>query len=351
MASIAPDISFLASYVRGQHSKLLSVNDFESLINKHYEAFINDIMSFEIGAILRTDQSYKSHQIESFLTRRLLDQQLFIMKNSPSWAKRLIESYTIKYEVMNLQRISRYLYSKTNVNLRDIVNLSAQEMLGRTAFIAKLVQCKDLAEFLDVLKTSEYKNEIEVAENIFANVGDIWPIEFALDSYFLKQLLNEALKLPRSQKTGALTFVNFELMTNLILVILKADFIEVDVSEALELLPLPKNIPFHRQLKIMMTNPSLKIDLEILRSFKSDKINKGIQSYENDNMFLHIEIAVRARELELLKKVFYEDFGILSILSYLKQYEIQIQDINKLLYLKEYKFPIEKTRELIVNLV
>jgi len=351
MSNISPDISFLTSWVRGQHAKLLSINDFENLINKPYEVFIKDLMSFEIGEILRSNPSYKSHEIEKLLTSSLLDQYAFILKHIPAWARSFIESYTVKFEVMNLQRIARYLYSNAEIDLRDTINLRSQEMLGRTAFIAKLLQCTDLAEFLNELKLTEYKNEIEVAEKIYANVGDIWPIEFALDTYYHKQMLEEASKLKRNQKIGALKFVNQELLTNLLLVILKADFVEVDVSDALKLLPLPEDFPYKRQLLKMIAEPSLKTDLDMLKSFKNDKINLGIKRYEEDKMFLHIEIAIRARELSVLKKVFYEDFGILSVLSYLKRYETQIQDLNKLLYLKEYKFPIEKTKELIVNLM
>ncbi|MCE7742600.1 MAG: V-type ATPase subunit [Candidatus Heimdallarchaeota archaeon] len=351
MANISPDISFLASYVRGQHAKLLSISDFEGLINKPYEVFINDLKSFEIGHILRQNPSYQSHEIERFLTTRLLDQYSFILKNTPVWARNFIESYTVKFEVMNLQRIARYLYSNAEINMREAINLRSQEMLGRTAFIAKMLRCNDLAELLETLKQTEYAAEIEVAENIYSNVGDIWPIEFAFDTYYLKQMLAEASKLRRKYKDGALTFVHQEILTNLLLVILKADFVEVDVSDALKLLPLPDNIPFKRQLSSLISEPSLKTDLEILKSFNSEKINQGIKWYKEDQMFLHIEIAIRARGLAALKKSFYEDYGILSVLSYLKQYETQIQDLNKLLYLKEYKFPIEKTRELIINLL
>jgi vacuolar-type H+-ATPase subunit C/Vma6 len=351
MSNISPDISFLASYVRGQHAKLLSESDFTSLINKHYEAFINDLMSFEIGEILRSDPSYQSHEIERLLTQRLLDQYEFIMKTIPEWAQDFISAYTIKYEVINLQRIARYLFSSADIDMRDAINLRAQEMLGRTAFIARILRCTNLAEFLDVLKETEYASEIEVAENIYSNVGDIWPIEFALDTYYLKRMIDEASKLKRSQRKSALKFVYEELLTDLLLVTLKADFVEVDISDALKLLPLPDNFPYKRQILSLISETSLKNDLKLLKSMKFEKITEGIERYEEDNMFLHIEIAIRARELDSLKKSFYEDYGILGILSYIKQYETQIQDLNKLLYLKEYKFPIEKTRELIVNLV
>ncbi len=321
------------------------------MVNKPYEIFVDDLKSFEIGEILRSNPSYKSHEIERFLTRRLLDQYSFILKNIPNWGKELIEAYTTKFEVMNLQRITRYLYSKADINLREAINLRAQELLGRTSFIAKLLQCQDLSELFDQLKKSEYKNEIEVAENIYANVGDIWPLEFAFDTSYLKQMLNQASKLRRNQRVGALKFVHYELLTDLLLVILKANFVGADINEALKLIPIPNNFPFKRQISELMAEPELKANLDILRSFKSAKLTSGIERYEKDKMFLHVEIAIRAEELEFLRRVFYEDYGILSVLSYLKQYETQIKDLNKLLYLKEYKFPIEKTRELIVNLV
>jgi len=308
-------------------------------------------MSFEVGEILRSNPSYQSHEIERLLTRRLLDQYDFIMDKMPKWGQNFFSAYTVKYEVINLQRIARYLYSKADINMREAINLRAQEMLGRTAFISKMFQCEDLAEFLETLEESEYAKEIEVAEGIYANVGDIWPIEFAFDTYYLKLMLSEASKLKRNQRKGALEFVYQELLTNLLLVILKADFVEVDVSEALKLLPLPAEFPYRRQILNLITDKSLDSDLRLLKTLKFDKITAGIERYEEDKMFLHIEIAIRARELESLKRAFYRDYGILSILSYIKQYETQIQDLNKLLYLKEYKFPIEKTRELIINLV
>jgi len=103
MANISPDISFLTSYVRGQHSKLLSTEDFENLINKPYEVFITDLASFEIGEVLRSQSSYQSHEIERMLTRKLLDQYDFILRNIPKWGKEFIEAYMIKFEVLNLQ--------------------------------------------------------------------------------------------------------------------------------------------------------------------------------------------------------------------------------------------------------
>ncbi len=351
MANISPDISFLTSYVRGQHAKLLSIEDFENLINKPYEAFINDLTSFEIGESLRKQPSYQSHEIERILTRKLLDQYDFILQNMPKWGKEFFEAYMIKFEVMNLQRIIRYLYSKAKVNLREVINLKAQEMLGRTSFIAKLIQSQDLGEFLEGMKLTEYKSVIEISEKIYSKVGDIWPIEFALNVHYLDMMLKQAQKLRGVQKKGALNFVYQELLTNVILVKLKADFVEVDVEDALQLITLPKEIPFRRQIISLMEEQFLQNDLDILKSLKFEKLTQGIKRYEKDQMFLHIEIALRARELEELRKAFYKDYGILSILSYLKQYEAQIQDLNKLLYLKEYKFPVEKTRELIVNLV
>ncbi|OLS32022.1 MAG: V-type ATP synthase subunit C [Candidatus Heimdallarchaeota archaeon AB_125] len=269
----------------------------------------------------------------------------------PKWGKEFFEAYMIKFEVMNLQRIIRYLYSKAKVNLREVINLKAQEMLGRTSFIAKLIQSQDLGEFLEGMKLTEYKSVIEISEKIYSKVGDIWPIEFALNVHYLDMMLKQAQKLRGVQKKGALNFVYQELFTNVILVKLKADFVEVDVEDALQLITLPKEIPFRRQIISLMEEQFLQNDLDILKSLKFEKLTQGIKRYEKDQMFLHIEIALRARELEELRKAFYKDYGILSILSYLKQYEAQIQDLNKLLYLKEYKFPVEKTRELIVNLV
>ncbi len=337
--------------MRGQHAKLLSTEDFENLINKPYEAFINDLMSFEIGEILRFIPSSKSHEIERFLTRRLLDQYSFILNNIPVIFRKFIEAYTTKFEVINLQRITRYLFSKADVDLKEAINLRPQEMLGRTAFIAKLLQCKDLGEFLDELTKTEYKNEIEVAEKIYSTVGDIWPLEFAFETFYIKKMLQEANKLKYNNKKDALRFVYSELLIILILVILKADFVEVDIKEALQLIPIPKDFPYKRQISKMISDNVLKTDLEVLKSLKSTKIDDGIKKYEDDKMFLHMEIAVRAFQLNYHRKLFYKDFGILSILSYLKQYETQIQDLNKLLYLKEYKFPVEKTKELIVDLI
>ncbi len=307
--------------------------------------------SFEIGESLRMQSTYQSHEIERILTRKLLDQYDFILKNMPKWGKEFFEAYMIKFEVMNLQRIIRYLYSKATVDLREVINLKAQEMLGRTSFIAKLIQSNDLGVFLESMKQTEYKYVIEISEKIYSKVGDIWPIEFALNVHYLDLMLKQAQKLRGAQKKGALKFVYQELLTNVVLVKLKADFVEVDVEDALQLITLPKEIPYKRQIVSLMEEQFLKNDLEILKSLNIEKLTQGIERYEDDQMFLHIEIALRARELEVLRKAFYIDFGILSILSYLKQYESQIQDLNKLLYLKEYKFPVEKTRELIVNLV
>jgi len=351
MSNISPDISFLTSYIRGQYAKLISKEEFENLINKPYEVFISEIQVFDIAAKLKQQPSYKSHEIERLLTSKLIDQYEFILKNTPEWAKNFLESYTTKFEVMNIQRLIRYLYSRAEIDLREVINLRGQEMLGRTAFISKLLLSNDLAELIDRLKETEYAEEIEIAEQLYSRVGDIWPFEFAVDSFYLKQILERAEKLKRSQREGAKFFVKHEIFKNLLLVILKADFVEVDVNEALNLLPLPDEFPYKTQIKEIIEVRDLRTDLEILRSLNIEKISNGIELYEKDKMFLHIEIGIRAHELQIMEKSFHNDFGILSILSYLKHFEIQIQDLTKLLYLKEYKFPVEKTRELIINLV
>ena len=352
MTSISPDLSFLVSYVKGLCANLLTREDFDNLINKDYEVFIHDLKSFEIGEKLKRKPSYQSHEIEKLLTASLLDQYSFILQYSPVWAKEFLESYTTKFEIINIQRISRYLYSKAEVDLIDVINLRPQEMLGRTAFISKLLQCKDFAELIEILKKeTDYQKEIEIAENLYSKVGDIWPFEFAVESVFLRKMLEKAKQLKRSEREGAQFFINQEILKNLLLVILKADFVEIDVQEAMQLLPFPKEFPYKRQVAKLLESMNLQSDLEILQTFGSEKINQGIERYKKDKMFLHIEIAIRANELEISQKKFQQDFGILSIMCYLKQYETQIQDLNKLLYLKEYKFPIEKTRELIINVV
>ncbi|MBY9001136.1 MAG: V-type ATPase subunit [Candidatus Heimdallarchaeota archaeon] len=351
MANSSPDIAFLTSYIRGQYSKLLSQEDFENLINKPYELFTQDLLSFEIGEKLKKSPDYKSHQIERLLTASLLDQYAFILKHSPKWSKDFLEAYATKFEVANIQRIIRYLYSRSDVDLREVINLRPQEMLGRTAFISKLILAKDFAELLDILKETEYGKEIEVAEKMYSKINDIWPIELAIETFYLKKMTSEAKKVKRTQRKGAMAFVMNELLTNLLLVILKADFVEVDIQEALQLVPIPDEFPFRRQVLKMMEDNDLKSDLDLLKTFTSEKISEGIDKYLEDKMFLHVEIAIKANELATLKKAFHADFGILSIMCYLKLYESQIQDLNKLLYLKEYKFPIEKTKELVVNLV
>ncbi len=337
--------------MRGQYAKLLSQEDFENLINKPYELFTQDLLSFEIGEKLKEHPTYQSHQIERYLTASLLDQYVFILKYAPKWSKEFLEAYATKLEVMNIQRIMRYLYSRAKVDLKDVINLRPQEMLGRTAFISKLILAKDLAELLDLLKETEYGKEIEVAEKMYSKINDIWPLEFAIEAFYLKKMISIAEKLKLGQRKGAMIFVKNELLTNLLLVILKADFVEVDIQEALQLVPIQEEFPFRKQILKMMESNDLKSDLELLKTFASDKIAKGIDMYLEDKMFLHIEIAIKANELDIIRKAFHSDFGILSIMCYLKMYESQIQDLNKLLYLKEYKFPVEKTRELVVNLV
>ncbi|MEE9409747.1 MAG: V-type ATPase subunit [Candidatus Heimdallarchaeota archaeon] len=351
MSNISPDIGFLTSYIRGQYAKLISREEFENLINKPYEAFINEIKMFDIGEKLKDQLSYQSHEIERLLTSKLIDQYEFIIKNTPKWAKNFIEAYTTKFEVMNIQRLIRYLYSRAEIDLREVINLRAQEMLGRTSFIAKLLQSDDLASLLEELKKSEYRQEIEVAEQLYSRVGDIWPFEFAIESFYLKKMLGEANKLKRNQKEGAIFFVKHEILQNLLLVILKADFVDVDIEEALNLLPLPDEFFYKNQIVRMMEIQDLQTDLKILKTLNLEKITNGIELYEKDKMFLHIEIGIKANELEAFTRSFHHDFGMLSILCYIKHFEIQIQDLTKLLYLKEYKFPIEKTRELIINLV
>ncbi len=341
----------MTSYIKGQYAKLISKEEFDNLINKPYEVFISEIQVFDIAEKLKQQASYKSHEIERLLTSKLIDQYEYILKYTPDWAKDFLESYTTKFEVMNIQRLIRYLYSKADIDLREVINLRGQEMLGRTAFISKLLQSTDLADLIEKLKETEYGEEIEVAEQMYSRVGDIWPFEFAVDSFYLKQILERAEKLKRNQRDSAKFFVHHEIFKNLLLVILKADFVEVDVNEALALLPLPKEFPYKNQLKEIIKVRDLRTDLEILKSLNIDKISKGIELYEKDKMFLHIEIGIRAHELEVMEKSFHHDFGILSILSYLKHFETQIEDLTKLLYLKEYKFPVEKTRELIINLV
>ncbi len=351
MSNISPDIAFLTSYIRGQYAKLLTKEDWDNLINKPYEEFINELKVLDIGEKLKDHPSYKSHEIEKLLTSKLIDQYIFILRNSPKWGKEFLESYTTKFETLNIQRLIRYLYSRAEIDLKEVINLRGQELLGRTSFIARLLQSEDLAALVETLKESEYQKEIQIAEQLYSKVGDIWPFEFAIESFYLKQMLDKAGKLKKSQRDGALFFVKQEFLKNLLLVILKADFVEVDVDEALKLLPIPEEFPHKTQVKKMMESRDLNSDLEILKTLSLNKITKGIELYEKDKMFLHIEIGIRANELELMKKSFHNDFGILSLLCYLKNFETQIQDLTKLLYLKEYKFPVEKTRELIINLV
>ena len=341
----------MTSYIRGQYSKLLSHEDFENLINKPYELFIQDLLSFEIGEKLKDHPSYKSHEIEKLMTDSLLDQYEFILKHSPKWSKEFLETYATKFEVTNIQRIVRYLYSRAEVDLKEVINLRPQEMLGRTAFISKLILAKDFAELIELLKETEYGKEVEIAEKMYSKINDIWPLEFAIETFYLKKMIVKVEKLKRSQRKSAMTFVMNELMTNLLLVILKADFVEVDIQEALQLVPIPDVFPFRKQILKMMEDNNLKNDLELLKTLSSEKISKGINLFKEDKMFLHIEIAIKANELDNLRKAFHSDFGILSIMCYLKMYESQILDLNKLLYLKEYKFPVEKTKELVVNLV
>ncbi|MHA1221822.1 MAG: V-type ATPase subunit [Candidatus Heimdallarchaeaceae archaeon] len=351
MTQISPDIGFLTSYVRGLYSKLLTKENWEELINKPYEAFINELKSYDIGEKLKEKTTYESHEVEKLLTVSLLDQFSFILNNSPAKIKNFLEAYTTKFEGMNLQRIVRYLHSGSSIELRRVINLKPQEILGRTAFISNLLQCGNLSEFITNLKNTEYQKEIEIAENLYNKVSDIWPIEFALESFYLKQMLEQIKKLRGAHKQGATFFVSYEIYKNLLLIILKTDFLEIDVEETISVIPIPQEYPNKKYIEQMLKTKSFEEDLEIMKSFSSNKIIDGIKKYENDKMFLHLEIALRANELATLKKVFHEDFGLLSILCYLKMYEIQIQDLNKILYLKEYKFPIEKMRELIVNLV
>ena len=141
---------------------------------------------------IKESEAYKPHEIEKLLTATLIDKFVFILEYSPQWAREFLKVYTTKFEVVNIKRLLRYLYSKANINLTEVVNLRAQEILGRTAFISDLLQSENLADIIERLKNSEYGSEISLAEDLYAKVGDIWPFEIAIDSHYLKKLIKSA---------------------------------------------------------------------------------------------------------------------------------------------------------------
>ena len=330
---------------------MLSKDDFELLIKKPYEEFISRLSAYPIGEALKKERVGQAQEIERILTAGLLHELDFILKHSPPKERSFFQAFAYKFEILNIQRLIRYHYANVKADYSKVINLRAQEILGRTAFISQLIQTKDLAELIAVLKDSEYEKYITYAEELYKTFGDIWPFELILENYYQNKMREKANNLPKNERKKGILYVNLETLRYLIQLTLRADFVKADISPIIQEIEIDTDFPYHRYLKQMLATDDLDTDLNILEQFGSTVIQRGIQKYRQDKLFLHLEIAIHARELQLITKYFKEDFGILSILAYLKRYELQIKDITRLLYLKEYNFPPEKIKELIIHLV
>ena len=330
---------------------MLSKEDFEFLIKKGYEEFISRLSTYPIGEALKKEKVGQAQEIERILTAGLLHELDFILSHSPPKERNFFQAYAYKFEILNIQRLIRYHYANVKADYSKVINLRAQEILGRTAFISRLIQTKDLADLIGILKSSEYEKYITYAEELYKTFGDIWPFELILENYYQSKMKEKAKDLPKAEKERAMLYVNLETLRYLIQLTLRADFVKADISAIVKEIKIDTDFPYHRYLKQMLSTDDLDEDLEILEQFGSTVIQRGIHKYRQDKFFLHLEIAIHARELQLITKHFKEDFGILAILAYLKKYELQIKDITRLLYLKEYNFPPEKIKELIIHLV
>lgn len=330
---------------------MLSKEDLEILIKKPYDDAISLLSNYHIGEILKTEKAEQAQEIEKLLTAGLLNELDFVLKHAPEKEREFFKAYAYKFEILNIQRLIRYHYAGVKVDYSKIINLRVQEILGRTAFISKLMQTKDLNELIDVLKQTEYKKFITYAEDLYRNIGDIWPFELLLENHYQQKLMEHTKILPRSERKKGITFVHLETLRYIIQLVLRADFVKADISPIVKEIKLTEDFPYYRFIREMISTDDLDQDLKILEQFGSPLVQQGINKYRKDKLFLHLEIATSARELQIVRNYFEKDFGILAILSYLKMYELQIKDISRLLYLKEYNFPEEKIKELIVHLI
>lgn len=303
------DYAYMSARVSAKAAKLLDERDYENLLKMGPNEIARNLEEGEYKEEINKmgDELEVSELLEYAVRNNMAATLKEITELSPEDLKKVIETYTRKYDLQNIKRLLRWKENPDNKNLEDLIvpslNYGYEEI--------KELSEKDKQEIISEIKFESGSNYSEELEDL----DEISDIEGKIDEIYYRDLKKSA------RKTGNqkyIDFVEYEIENECIRTILRLKKYNIEKEEIESRLP---------------TKDRTKLVKSILQA---TTLEKGIKKLREENKvereFEHLEDVEHELErnhyekaLKLIKR---DRLGITTIIGYIIAREVQRKNLR-----------------------
>ncbi|GIU72308.1 MAG: hypothetical protein KatS3mg003_1787 [Candidatus Nitrosocaldaceae archaeon] len=200
---------------------LLTKDDYQTLAeSRDLDEFITRLKNTRyLEPASQVQKPYTAQAIELALKTDLINYHA--MMNKVAANSDLVPAYFIRYMVWNLKLILKSkALNKTEEEIRDKLNLRAEEIMGKRDIIVRALVTRDLDEAVASLQQTEFGKDAQEAVRVYRERNDIQAFDTYLDHAFYNKLYNAI----RNAEQEAKSMVMRELDAYNILSILRGKF-------------------------------------------------------------------------------------------------------------------------------
>ncbi|MGA1865180.1 MAG: V-type ATPase subunit [bacterium] len=201
--------SYINSKLHSLKSMLLKQSDYKNLIQTQgFNGFVEYLKPTSYGKDL--DESIHSYdELTRIYYRNLLNDYIKLIDNISINHKTLVNHLYQRYELENIKVILRTIcYERSK---KEAFELLFPLDKYQTVSIDRLLDSKDLLDFIDRLKDTWYYDPLDNSSYRFEKEGETFPLEIALDLRYYARLWEIVSSLKRDDQKNAKSLIGIQL--------------------------------------------------------------------------------------------------------------------------------------------
>ncbi|MEM4298638.1 MAG: V-type ATPase subunit [Nitrososphaerota archaeon] len=288
-------------------------------------------------AVARASRPYSAEKFERAFREYLAKMHYSLIQVSPN--PELLISYYLRHIVWNLKAVlkGRALNMSFEEVLRH-VNLYAEELMGRRDLIVKAVSAKSLDEASNLLKKSEFGEDVNSAVNLYKSKGDIQIFDTFIDRAFYRSVLSSYDRLKKrrvrrgpSEAPKVRAMVAIDVDSYNVLSILRAKLWGLTISETRNLLVEPSFNLTSKTLERMIATESID---EAAKYLTATPYRRALPvGASGEELIARLESGFELMGYEEALKTFtWQVYGLGVVLGILKLRELEVRNLSAIAF-------------------
>ena len=288
-------------------------------------------------AVSRASRPYSAEKLEMAFREYLATMHHALIQVTPN--PDLLVSYYMKHIAWDLKTVLKG--KALGMGFEEILkhlNLRAEELIGRRDIVVKAVAAKDLDEASNLLKGSEFGEEVEAAVGLYKSKRDVQILDTYIDRALYRSITSSYHRLRKRRVRGASSevlkakeIVAIDVDSYNVLSILRAKLWDLTPSEARGLLVGPSFNLTNKLLERMITAESIS---EAARYLSTTPYRKALPvGVPDEELMARLESNLELMGYEEAWKTFtWQVYGLGVVLGVLKLRELEIRNLSAIAF-------------------